>query len=259
MDPAPRVPVHRELETNLFRVRARIAAAASAAGRRPDAVTLVAVTKAVPAAIAADLVRLGQPDLAENRADALEAKRRELAGEGLAPRWHYLGHVQTNKARQVVEHADVIQSVDSMRLLAAIERHATALGRTIDIYIQIKIAVGATRTGLAESELRDLVAQARESRAVRLRGLMTLGPVPDPERPAESTAAARAVFGAIASQARALSVDRALAVAFQDGRVLTSMGMSEDFEIAIEAGSDVVRIGSALFEGVVEHGEEAAA
>ncbi|MFN0244807.1 MAG: YggS family pyridoxal phosphate-dependent enzyme [Planctomycetota bacterium] len=243
--------MHRDLETNLRRVRARIA---TAAGRSARPVTLVAVTKSVPASMAAALVRLGQTELAENRADALESKRRALAALGLAPRWHFLGHVQTNKARHVVEHADVIQSVDSVRLLDAIERHATALGRTVDVFLQLKIAPGAARTGLDESELCELVSRARTARAVRLRGLMTLGPAPDPERPDESRAASRAVFEAVAACARALAADRELASAFEGGRVLTSMGMSDDFELAIEAGSDLVRIGGALFES----GEEAA-
>jgi pyridoxal phosphate enzyme (YggS family) len=229
------------LKGNRSQVLERIAAACRAAGRDPSEVRLVAITKSVPAELAAELVALGHADLGENRADALAAKHAALAARALAPRWHFVGHLQRNKARRVLELADEIHSVDSPALWETLARLGRELGRAPGIYLQVKLADEPTKSGLAPAELPALVERARGG-PLPLLGLMTLAPLLDDER--EARRAARDVFARAAELAAALP-----AGAFAHGRPLLSMGMSQDFEQAIACGAHVVRIGSALFEG----------
>ena len=238
--------VSPSLESNLDRVRARVARAARSAGRSPEEVALVAVTKSVGPEVAAELVRLGQADLGESRASELEGKDDHLRGLGLSPRWHFVGHLQGNKVRRVVARAAAIHSVDSLRLLEAIDRAAAELGRKPEIWIQVKLAEEPTKSGLAPGELPAVVRRALELEHVALAGLMALGPL-SPE--GERDASARAVFRELARLARELAPKAAMGDARGPGRMRTSMGMSGDFELAIEAGSDLVRIGTLLFEG----------
>jgi pyridoxal phosphate enzyme (YggS family) len=222
-------------------VRARMAAAARDAGRDPAAVELVAVTKSVPAATAAALVALGVLDLGESRLQDLEAKARAL---GPAPiRWHFVGHVQRNKARRVLRLAHAIHSVDSRALWEALARAASEEGRAPGVYLQVKLAPDETKGGLAPAEVAELVAEAR-SGPLPLLGLMTMAPLaPLVTDERDQARVSRPVFDAAAALARALPAD-----AFAGGRVRLSMGMSQDFEEAVRAGADVVRVGTALFE-----------
>jgi len=226
-----------------------VAEAARAAGRSAEDVTLVAVTKSVEPDVAAELARLGQLDLGENRADELERKADHLHALGLAPRWHFVGHLQGNKVRRVVARAASIQSVDSARLLDAIDREAGLIGVSPEVWIQVKLADEPTKSGLDPRELPEMVERARALRHARLAGLMALGPLtPESER----DVSARAAFRELARLARELAPKAPMGDAPSRGRMRTSMGMSGDFEAAIEAGSDLVRIGSLLFEGVLE-------
>ena len=242
------------LRANLARVRARIDAAAARSGRTvipvrtgdpvrtADLVTLVAVTKSVDLETAADLVRLGQEDLGESRADELERKAEALAASGLRPRWHFVGHLQRNKVRRVVAHADTIQSVDSIRLLEAVDAAAGDLGKRPDVFVQVKLSSEPTKTGAAPGEAIALLERAAALPHLRLAGLMTIAPL----SPAEGRdAAARAAFRALADLARQAGMRDAL----RSVPLRTSMGMSDDFETAVEEGSDLVRIGTLLFEG----------
>ena len=238
------------LESNLTSVRREIGAAAVRSGRDAQAVRLLAVTKSVDAAIAAELCALGQTDLGENRADELERKCRQLEREGARPRWHFVGHLQRNKARRVVQHADVIHSVDSPALLVAIDRLAGELGRRPALFLQVKLYPEREKAGLDPRDVADVVEQARSLANVNLSGLMTMAPLIAPER--ERARAARGVFTGLRELSRTLD-----ARAFDGGHVALSMGMSDDFEIAIECGSDWVRIGTRLFGAIRgrEHGE----
>lgn len=233
------------LRDNLAAVRERLAQAAARAGRDPGAVTLVAVTKGTDAERAAELARLGELDLGENRAPELADKAAALAAEGLAPRWHFLGHVQRNKARRIVELAHTIHSLDSLPLLATFARLADELDRDVHAFVELKTSTESTKTGLAPAELPAFLEAARAHPRVRLLGLMTMPPLAADETAREQ--AARAAFQALAVLARSLEERAETARAFASGRVRLSMGMSSDFEIAIEEGSDVVRVGSALF------------
>lgn len=216
----------------------RIAAAAARAGRPPP--ELVAVTKSAPVALAGRLLAAGQLDLGENRVQALEAKARELGDS--AARWHLIGHLQSNKARRAVALCDSIHSVDSPELLQRLDALAAETGRSPNLYLEVDSVGDGTRSGVPARDVPRLVQAAAQLSHLRLRGLMTLAPLP---RHADDSEGARQAFGALRRCAAGLDADR-----FVDGRVRLSMGMSSDFEVAIEEGSDVVRVGSLLFEGV---------
>lgn len=236
------------LRDNLAAVRARLARAAARSGRDPGTVTLVAVTKGTSAARAAELAQLGELDLGENRATELADKVAALAAAGLAPRWHFIGHVQRNKARRVCEVAHAIHSLDSLPLLATFARLADELGRDVHAFVEVKTSTEASKTGLAPAALPAFLDAAQAFPRVRLLGLMTMPPLAG--EGSARDAAARAAFQTLAVLARDLEKRSETARVFASGRVRLSMGMSSDFEIAIEEGSDVVRVGSALFAGL---------
>jgi hypothetical protein len=222
------------LESNLAGVRARIRNAAARRGGN-SVVALVAVTKSVSPERAAELVALGQRDLGENRADELERKAAWFAERGLQARWHFLGHLQRNKVRRVVRVLDVLHSLDSLELARALESGAAGAGRTIEVYVQLKLWPEEAKTGLEPAQLPELLEKLKHLPHLSFAGLMAMGPLlPDAEARA---AAAQQVFRELARHARALGPG-----------CRTSMGMSEDFELAIAEGADVVRVGSALFE-----------
>jgi len=232
------------LQRNRASVLERIDAAARGAGRDPSEVRLVAITKSVSAERALELARAGCPDLGESRAADLEEKRARFEREGTDVRWHFVGHLQRNKARRVVRSASEIHSVDSAALWEALARVATEERCFPGIYLQVKLADEPTKSGLPPAELPELVERAR-SGPLPLLGLMTLAPlIADAPR---AHRAARVVFDELAGIAAALP-----AHAFAGGRPLLSMGMSQDFEEAVRAGAHVVRVGSALFEGIPE-------
>lgn len=237
------------LEENWNEVRGRIRATARASGRAPDEVRLVAVTKGVTPEVALELAALGQRDLGESRVGDLERKLELARAAGLPARWHFLGHVQRNKARRVVRAADVIQSVDSLELVLCLARHARELGRRPELYFEVKLAPDPAKTGFERGELRAAIVRAAELGTFELAGLMTIAPL---SPPAEREGDARAAFRELSAIARSIEGEPELARLFRDGRVRTSMGMSGDFEIAIAEGSDLVRIGSALFPGAAE-------
>jgi len=221
----------------------RIATAARAAGRDPSEVQLVAVTKAVSADTAAELHELGCSDLGENRASALEEKHAAFLKSGRIARWHYVGHLQRNKARRVLRIAHVIHSVDSLALWETLARQAEAERRFPGLYLQVKLADEADKSGLAPGELSALIERAR-SGPLPLLGLMVMAPLSDD--PLAAQRQAREVFEHANRLARTLPT-----AAFASGRVRLSMGMSADFEEAVRAGAHVVRIGGALLEGVL--------
>ena len=231
------------LAHNLGTIRERLARAAAAADRDPAGIMLLAVSKSVQPEIAAGLARLGQVDFGENRLEGLDPKRAYFDAHGLPARWHFIGHIQRNKARRVVERSDVIHSIDSVRLLKTVIRHAEELERSPDIYLQVKIADEADKHGMDPTALPEAIELTLAARPhVRLVGLMVMAPLVGAD--AERRAAARAVF----------EQTRDLAVARPELKLGLSMGMTGDFEEAVHAGSTVLRIGSALFEGVVSQG-----
>jgi hypothetical protein len=207
-------------------VQERIAAACDRAGRSPDEVTIIAVSKGFPAAFVEEAVRAGLADIGENRVQEAQSKIDALSERGVRPRWHLVGHLQTNKVRTALALFDIIHSVDSLRLAEVVDRHAT---RPVPVLIEVNVAGEATKYGFAP----DAVATAREKIAslprLEVHGLMTVAPlVSDPQD-------ARPVFRRLRDLRDALGLRH------------LSMGMTDDFEVAIEEGATMVRIGRAIF------------
>ena len=211
-------------------VRERIGEACLRANRDPAEVTLIAVSKTFPAQAVEAAWAAGVLDFGENRVQEGSAKAEALARLGVSPRWHLIGHLQTNKTAAALRHFDVIHSVDSARLLDAIER-GVAHERPVRVFIQVNVAREASKSGVSVAEAPALIARARETRGVILDGLMTIAPLEGGE-----TAARRAF-------------DDLRRLAEQHQLRQLSMGMSGDFEAAIEEGATHVRIGQAIFGG----------
>ncbi|WP_446210648.1 YggS family pyridoxal phosphate-dependent enzyme [Micromonospora sp. IBSANI012] len=237
-EPATVRPDRRaELATGLARVRARIADACAAAGRDRAEVTMIAVTKTYPAGDVVALAGLGVTDVGENRDQEAAPKAAEVAAAGVAVRWHFIGQLQRNKARSVVRYADVVHSVDSVRLARALDAAASAgRDRPLDALVQVSIDGDPARGGaLPDSADPDRglgpVAEALAGAGgLRLAGLMAVAPLGwEPERAFARLAEVAARFRDRHPEATALSA-----------------GMSGDLEPAIEYGATHVRVGSAL-------------
>jgi len=225
------------LERNLEDVRRRMAAACARAGREPSEVRLVAVTKTVTAAAARALVELGVRDIGENRVQEAARKQESLAD--LDVRWHMIGHLQTNKARDAVRMFDLIHSVDSERLAAALDKRAPE-GHEVAVLVQVNVSGEESKFGVPAAAALDHVRRVAGFPGVRVEGLMTMAPfVDDAEQ-------VRPVFVRLRRLAAEIS---ALGIPRVEMRHL-SMGMTQDFEVAIEEGATLVRIGTALFRGV---------
>lgn len=220
------------LAERLREVEERIAMAAARSGREAGAVTLVAVSKTHPLEALEEALRAGVLDLGENRAQELDQKANMLGASSV--RWHFVGHLQTNKVRQVVPTATLIHSIDRPALAEAISRRADALGITQDVLIEVNISGEATKHGVDPGHCLALATSAAELSGVNVKGLMTMAPL------AESPEESRPVFAAL----RKLSND--VTSAFPEATEL-SMGMTRDFEVAVEEGATIVRVGEAVF------------
>jgi PLP dependent protein len=217
-------------------VRERIARAAARAGRRPDDITLVAVSKTQPAEVVREAFTAGLRHFGENKVQEAEGKiaaLEDLRAAGL--RWHMIGHVQSNKGRRAAELFDAVDSVDDITLAKRLERGAEAARKPLPVLVQVDLGKEATKFGLDEAHLFPTLEQLRGYKAVHVEGLMVLPPLADD--PEES----RPYFRRL----RALLED-AHGQGLVRGRAL-SMGMSHDFEVAIEEGATHVRVGTAIF------------
>lgn len=219
----------------LSEIRGRIAIAARSAGRAPDAIRLIAVSKTFPLEAVHEAFEAGQRDFGENRVQEALQKIDRSADQSI--RWHLLGHLQTNKARKAVSAFAMIQSVDGVELLRKLDRAAEESGRTPELLIQVDLAGEATKFGAPPDEVPRLLEAAGACRAARIVGLMTLPPIPDtPED-------ARPWFRRL----RDLR-DEWLAAGVPAPMLRElSMGMSGDFEVAIQEGATMVRVGTAIF------------
>lgn len=226
------VPLKRraQLAASLAEVRERIALACAAAGRPADAVTLVAVTKTYPASDVLLLAGLGVTDVGENKDQEAAPKAAAVRAEGAAPRWHYVGQLQRNKARSVVGYADVVESVDSVRLVAALERAAAGRDTPLEVLVQVSIDGDAERGGTIEDDLWRVSDAVASSDGLRLGGLMAVAPLGwDPDR----------AFEVLAGRSERL-------IAAHPGATTVSAGMSGDLEAAVRHGATHVRIGTSL-------------
>ncbi len=197
----------------------------------PSTVQLVAVSKFKPVEDILEAYRAGQRDFGENRPQELATKARVLPGD---IRWHFIGHLQTNKVKLVVPCATLIHSVDSERLLAEIDKTARALGRTMDILLEIHIAEETTKQGLTPEEALALAGRIGAYPGVRLRGVMGMATFTDDQ------AQVRREFRTLKGVSQQL-------LALWPDCDQVSMGMSEDWRIAIEEGTTLVRIGTSIF------------
>lgn len=220
--------VSEDIASRLHRIQDRIAAACERAGRRPDEVHLVAVSKTKPIELIQQGIDAGITVLGENYLQEAKAKIDTL-GHGVG--WHFIGHLQTNKAKHAVKLFDLIHSVDSLKLAQELNRRAAAMDVRQAILIEVNIAGEASKDGAPLDQVEDLVAQVREMSNLDLRGLMAMPPDDDdPEQVRPYFALLRRLKEKIGAPLTELS-----------------MGMSGDFEVAIEEGATFVRIGTAIF------------
>ena len=240
-----------ELRERIAAVRERIAKACQRCGRDPATVALVAVTKGVDVPTIREAIALGLRDLGENRVQEARAKIQDAGYKMQDPekqlhpasgilhpvKWHLIGHLQRNKAKEAVELFAVIHSLDTTALAEALERHAAAADKEVEIFIQVNVSGESTKFGCAPDEAQALAKTVTQLPHLHLRGLMTIAPF------AEQPEAARPVF----RQLRGLRDEVTSPLHLPPSTFCLSMGMSHDFEVAIEEGADVIRVGTAIF------------
>lgn len=220
-----------EAAERLAELRAAMAGAAERAGRAADEITLLGVSKTFPADRVRTYLSVGLADFGESYIQEAREKALDLAAALLpAPAWHFIGRLQTNKAKYAAAIFDTIHSVDSPELAGELNRRAAALSRTVNIYAQVNVSGETAKSGMPPAALPDFLRELKNFSALRFKGLMTMPPY---DLEAE---AARPHFQAL----------RRLRDEYAPGTGL-SMGMSGDFEVAIEEGATVVRVGTRLF------------
>ena len=233
-----------QLAERLAAIRARITAAAENCGRPADEVKLIAISKTHPASVIKRVIEFGAADIGENRVQEAEDKIAEVGRDAAC--WHLVGHLQANKARRAVNLFDVIHSLDSLDLARRLDRLCREEGRENPLRVLIQVDLGheETKSGIDESELSHLVETIGPLSRLELAGLMALPPFfDDPEQ-------SRPYFRRL----RELRDELAERGAFGGAKGELSMGMTNDFEVAIEEGSTMVRVGTAIFgERVPRH------
>jgi len=234
-------------------------AACERSGRVPSSVRLTAVTKGASFEAVRTLIELGETDLGESRASELIKRdamvkewiaRRSLDpsfGAPAAPRWHMIGHLQRNKAKTVLPYAAMIHSVDSLRLAEEINEQSARFGRVTPILLEVNASGETSKQGVAVPATTHLSEQLSSLKNIELRGLMTMAPLTDEKN------VIRLVFQRVRELFEEIVGGRMAGPSFRE----LSMGMSNDFEIGIESGATLVRIGTALFEGIELPKEEA--
>jgi len=221
------------MEENLIEIQQRVSVALKIAGRQPDGVTLIGASKTVLAARLRNFVQSGLHNLGENYIQEGISKQNELADLDIC--WHFIGALQSNKARQAVEHFDWIHSVDRVSLIKSLEKEAAHADKTIKVLLQVNVGDESSKAGCRADELEKLAVFCLEQPHLELRGLMCLPPF------SENAEETRKYF----------SLLRELRDGFKSTfglkQLELSMGMSHDFEIAIEEGATMIRVGTALF------------
>jgi len=223
-----------EIRERLARVRDQIARAAERAGRSAEHITLIAVSKTFDSATVQQAVTAGARDLGENRLQEALTKVAMIEGD---VRWHLIGHLQSNKARQAVETFDVIHTIDSSQLAERLDRIAGELGRKPAVLLQVDLAHEPTKSGADETELPAIIEALDSAHHLEFRGLMTLPPF------FESPEETRPYFRRLREILEELNRKRGPEQKLTE----LSMGMSHDFETAVEEGATMVRVGTAIF------------
>jgi pyridoxal phosphate enzyme (YggS family) len=223
---------------NLKTVTNRIESAARRAGRDPSSIRLVAVTKTVDTERIREAVAAGAFILGENRVQEAKEKIERL---GSLANWHLIGHLQTNKAKYAVKLFDLIHSVDNLELAREIDKQAAKAGKIQDVLIEVSIAGEAAKAGVAAESAADLVRAAARLKHISIKGLMTIPPFLDDQEQV------RPYFRKLRELSVSIAKENIPGVSMND----LSMGMSGDFEVAIEEGATMIRVGTAIFGGRV--------
>ncbi|HOJ80850.1 MAG TPA: YggS family pyridoxal phosphate-dependent enzyme [Clostridiales bacterium] len=219
---------------NIDELRSRVAAAAARAGRDPAGIKIVAVTKTVEPGRIMTAYQCGITDFGENRVQELVQKADIMNVEC---KWHMIGHLQTNKVKYIIDRVCMIHSLDSIELAYEINRRAEKAGRIMDVLVQINVAGESTKYGIEPASAPDFVKEVSRMGNIRIKGLMTIAPlVSDPEE-------VRWVFRGL----RQLLIDIGKENIDNVSMEYLSMGMSNDFEVAIEEGANIIRPGTAIF------------
>ena len=222
------------IRENFLRMQDRITAAAERAGRDARAVQIVAVSKTKPVNLILEAIDAGLTDIGENRVQEAMGKYDQVDRPA---KWHLVGHLQRNKVRQALPIFDLIHSVDSLRLLTEIDRRSAQLDCQTEVLVQVNTSGEPSKYGLAPDAVLDFIENALGYAHIRIKGLMTIGAfLPDPE-------AVRPSFVLLRTLQEEISEQRFEGVEME----YLSMGMTNDFEVAIEEGANLVRIGTAIF------------
>ncbi len=223
------------ISENIRQIQHRISTACERAGRNPSDVTLVAVSKTFSELEIAQAVEAGLLDIGENYVQELLRKREQL--HELHLRWHFIGHLQSNKVKYIADWISLIHAVESLSVAEEVSRRAALAGRTIDILVEVNTTGESSKFGVRPEDTLEFIRALASLHNIRVSGLMTIGPfLPDPEQ-------SRPMF-------RQLGQLRERAAALGQNNVMMrhlSMGMTGDFEVAIEEGATIVRIGTAIF------------
>jgi PLP dependent protein len=221
-----------EIEKNVSRIREKIEQAAAKVGREARGIKLMAVTKTVSVEMIREAMAAGVTIFGENYVQEATAKVEEIGRSGI--QWHLIGHLQTNKAKYAVRLFDLIHSVDSLTLARELDKRAAAAGKSVDCLIEVNLSQEASKFGVSKERTPELAHACKELKNISLRGLMTMPPyADDPEASRPYFIALRELREEIAGSGIPLPE--------------LSMGMSTDFEVAIEEGATIVRVGRAIF------------
>lgn len=224
-----------DIADNIARVRDRIVAACQRAGRKPDDVRLIAISKTVPAERIREAYEAGLRDFGENRVQEAAAKRPALSD--LTATWHLVGHLQSNKAKPARDLFHWVQSVDSVHLGERLDKVVACRGDRLHVLIEVNLGGEESKAGVNENEVLPLVESLSRLETLEVRGLMMIPPYFD------DPAQARPYFRRLRQLAEEIAKEHLPGVAMQE----LSMGMSHDFEVAIEEGATMVRVGTAIF------------
>jgi len=232
------------LEARVAAVRQKISQACMRAGRLAHEVTLIGVTKTFPDTVIDSARRSGLRDLGENKVQELQEKAHRFPGEiqGGDLRWHMIGHLQRNKVKDLISCIEVFHGLDSLRLALEIEKRAAAVGRILDCLVQVNVSKEGSKFGIAPEETHVFLDALAGFTHVRIIGLMTLA------SPADDPQDVRPQFRLLRELRDAYEAPSPSSVALKE----LSMGMSSDFEVAVEEGATMVRIGSTLFGERIE-------
>lgn len=246
------VSVRRKLSDNVKRIRERMAAACERRGRSLEDVKLIGITKSVEIDVIRTAVESGMLELGESRVQELirragmirehlnRRRTMERAEIPADPRWHMVGHLQRNKVRVLLPWVECIHSVDSLRLAEEISEEAVRINRVIPVLMEVNVSGEKSKYGIAVGAVPHLAANLADAPGIRVVGLMTMAPY------SENPEDARPHFARLREVLEDVQTERILGPDFRE----LSMGMSNDFEIAIEEGATMVRVGTSLFEGL---------